>query len=308
MNLQAPSNALRQWRDAGCLVAAGPHRLFVREKVSGERPLLLLLHGFPTASFDWLPLWNPLARHFDLLAPDLLGFGFSDKPARHHYTIMEQADLVLALLRARAVERVHVLAHDYGDSVAQELLARHDGGELVRHEQPLALASLLLLNGGIFPELHRPRPIQTLLASPLGFLVSRLLDRERFGRSFSAVFGPDTQPTLEELDDYWYLLTQKNGHRLGHRLIAYIAERRRHRDRWVSPLAFSRVPTRFINGLRDPISGRHMVERYREIVYAADVIELPDVAHYPQLEATERVLDACLSFWRRLGIIAPAPG
>jgi pimeloyl-ACP methyl ester carboxylesterase len=305
MNLPRPSAALEAWRAGGRQVELCGHRLFVRDSNGTGKPLLLLIHGFPTSSFDWHRLWNPLARHFTLLAPDLLGFGDSDKPPRHAYSLLEQVDLLLALLRQRGAGTVHLLAHDYGDSVAQELLARHDAGAL-GGASPLSLGSVILLNGGIFPELHRARPIQRLLASPLGPLIARLVDRKRFGCSLAAVFGPDTQPSAAELDDWWLLLSRHDGHRIGHRLIRYIEERRRHRDRWVGALAFSRVPLRFINGLLDPVSGQHMVERYREIVHAADVVELPDVGHYPQIEATERVLDACLGFWRRLGIVLPA--
>jgi pimeloyl-ACP methyl ester carboxylesterase len=119
------SDSLRQWRALGMYSQVGAHRLFVREAGDVTRPALLLVHGFPTASFDWHLLWPALAEHFHLVAPDLLGFGFSDKPRGHHYRIGAQADRIEQILREREIDRVHVLAHDLGDSVAQELLARH---------------------------------------------------------------------------------------------------------------------------------------------------------------------------------------
>jgi pimeloyl-ACP methyl ester carboxylesterase len=51
-----------------------------------------------------------------------------------------------------------------------------------------------------------------------------------------------------------------------------------------------------IDGLADPISGEHMVQRYRELVPNADVCELPKIGHYPQIEAPDRVLDGYLEF------------
>jgi pimeloyl-ACP methyl ester carboxylesterase len=292
--------ALAAWHGAGESFEFGPHRVFFRDTRDAGKPVLLLIHGFPTASWDWHPLWDDLATAFRLVAPDLIGFGFSSKPAQHRYSIFEQARMVEALANRLGVAEAHVLAHDYGDTVAQELLARHDG-RIAGGEPGLWLRSIVFLNGGLFPESHRPRPLQRLLASPLGPLLGRMLTRGRFGRSFSEVFAPATQPSREQLDAFWSLLAHGDGHRIGHRLIRYIAERREHRERWVGPLVTSRVPRRFVDGLVDPVSGARMVARYRELVPAADVVEFAGVGHYPQVEAPARVLAACREFWRRIG-------
>ena len=54
----------------------------------------------------------------------MIGFGWSDKPRNYAYSIMDQADLHEGLLSDLGVRKALVLAHDYGDTVAQELLAR----------------------------------------------------------------------------------------------------------------------------------------------------------------------------------------
>ena len=98
----------------------------IRYWTAGQGEPLLLIHGFPTASWDWHYLWQPLAQRYRVIACDMLGFGDSAKPLNHNYSLLEQADLQQALLADLQVEQpIHVLAHDYGDSVAQELLARH---------------------------------------------------------------------------------------------------------------------------------------------------------------------------------------
>ncbi|MGP1274077.1 MAG: alpha/beta fold hydrolase, partial [Caulobacterales bacterium] len=114
------------------------------------RPALLLIHGFPTASWDWHGLWDALGQRFRLLAIDMIGFGFSAKPPGHTYSIKDQADLIAALCADLEVDETHILAHDYGDTVAQELLARHNGGE----GSTPRLLSTVFLNGGLFPETH----------------------------------------------------------------------------------------------------------------------------------------------------------
>ncbi|MGL1585796.1 hypothetical protein ACSTHB_23480, partial [Vibrio parahaemolyticus] len=92
--------------------------------------------------------------------------------------------------------RFHLLAHDYGDTVAQELIARHEE-RAARGDDSLQLVSVVLLNGGLFPETHRATRVQKLLQTPLGPLISRLMGERSFGERFAAVFGPDTQPSAD---------------------------------------------------------------------------------------------------------------
>jgi len=287
--------SLGHWQASGRQLQFGEHSVFYRAHGKG-RTALLCIHGFPTASWDWEPLWPGLTKRFDhVLAPDLLGFGFSDKPATHAYSILEQADLCEALLAECGVERVHLLAHDYGVSVAQELLAR----EQSQPRRRLQLASVVLLNGGLFPETHHALWTQHLLKSPLGFLATRLVSERGFNRSFARVFGPDTKPGLIELHDFWQLVSHNRGHRIAHRLIGYIRERRWNRERWVGALQKAQVPIRLINGPVDPVSGAHMVERYRELVPRPDVVTIGGIGHYPQVEAPDRVMRALLEFHGR---------
>jgi pimeloyl-ACP methyl ester carboxylesterase len=272
------------WRAAGEHLDWKGLRVFHRAEGRGEP--LLLLHGFPTSSWDWRELWPSLAREHRLIALDYVGFGFSDKPARGPYSVFAYADQAEAVLLHHGVDAAHLLAHDLGDTVAQELLARSPG----------RFRSACLLNGGIFPELHRPRPIQRLLASPVGPLISRAMDRKRFERSFRQVFG--VQPTAEELDGFWECV--RDGTRIYHLLIGYMRERRENRERWVSALLDERVPLAFVDGLVDPVSGAHVVHRLRALRPSARITELPGIGHYPQTEAPASVLEAYAVFRRGL--------
>lgn len=285
--------SINSWHQRGLWFEHRGHPIYYIDQQRSGGPVLLLIHGFPTSSYDFAELWPRIEGSFGrIVAPDMIGFGFSAKPPDHPYDLMDQVDLHEDLLARLRVDQVHVLAHDYGVSVAQELLARH----LRRPPPRLELASVTLLNGGLFPETHRARPVQTLLLGPLGPLISRLNDRRRFGRSLAAVFGPQTQPDPALLDAFWKLCTHNDGHRIAHRLIRYILDRRRHRERWVDALQTTPVPLRLINGPEDPVSGAHMVSRYRELIPAADVVSLPGIGHYPQVEAPQAVADAFLAF------------
>ena len=295
---------LQGWRASGRELDFRGRAIFYRE--DGSSDALLCIHGFPTSSWDWHRIWTQLTARFHVIAPDMLGFGFSAKPQAHRYTIAEQADVHEALLAERGITAVHVLAHDYGDTVAQELLARHEERRATGTRGPV-LRSVCFLNGGLFPETHHARLIQKLLHGPLGPLLSRLANERQFRRSFSAVFGPATQPSDAELGDFWSLIRHGDGHRIGHLLIRYIEERRRFRERWVGALQTTRVPLRVIDGAVDPVSGAHMAARYRELVPNPDVVLLEGIGHYPQVEAPDDVLRAFLEFHQRLRTNAAQP-
>jgi pimeloyl-ACP methyl ester carboxylesterase len=284
---------LDEWRAGGRTFDYRAHAIFHRD--DGAGPALVCVHGFPTASFDWHRLWPRLTAGWRVIAPDMLGFGFSAKPRPYAYSILDQATLHEALLAHLGVERVVLLAHDYGDTVAQELLARCLDRQAAG-TPGLAIRGVCFLNGGLFPEAHRARFIQKLLASPFGPLLSRLANEASFGKSFAAVFGARTQPSPAQLRDFWTLVRHGGGARIGHLLIRYIDERRRHRERWVGALRRATVPLRLIDGTDDPVSGRHMADRYREVVPAPDVVLLEGIGHYPQIEDPDAVWHAFAAF------------
>lgn len=279
------------WRESGIMIGVRGHQIFVRDGGRADQSTLLLVHGFPTSSWDWQAIWPELENDHRLICFDMLGFGFSDKPARHQYSIFEQADIAEDLLQHLGVARYHILAHDYGDTVAQELLARN-----VDQQEACALASVCLLNGGLFPESHRLLTIQKLLLSPIGPLVARLSSRRSLAASMQHIFGPETQPDDELLDGFWQQINENHGSRSIARLIRYVRERVEFRGRWVGALQHGERPLKFINGSFDPISGAHMAERYRELVADADITELPDIGHYPQIESPVAVANAYAAF------------
>lgn len=294
--MEEPLN-LDRWRDLGRRHRVGEYELFVFDTEPGgdEHDTIFFIHGFPTAGWDWSRIFPGLTTDYRLIAPDMLGFGFSDKPKNHVYTIHEQADLLEQLVESLGLRRFHVMAHDYGDTVAQEMLARQNAR--VRDERQWL--SLCLLNGGLFPETHRARLSQKLLHGPLGALIARLMTRGTLKRNLCAVFGPDTPPSPEEFDAFWTLITENRGRYLSHRLIRYIHDRRMHRERWVQALREASIPIQLINGSLDPVSGAHMVARYRELVSREEIVELPRIGHYPQVEAPEEVLSHYRDFLER---------
>jgi pimeloyl-ACP methyl ester carboxylesterase len=261
--------------------------IFVRRMGAG--PPMTLLHGFPSSSHDWAKVAPALAERHSLLLPDFLGFGASDKPDDHDYSLHEQADLVEALWERDHVNSTVVVAHDYAVSVTQELLARRAEGTLA-----VDLTSVHLLNGGLYPDIHRPQPVQTALLDPeQGPQVSAAINEELFVKSLEPTFAEGFDYTADAAD-IWQATSRDGGHLIAHRLIRYIADRERHAERWVTALETTDVPVAFVWGMLDPVSGAHMAERISERLPDAPLLALDDVGHWPSLEAPERVANAVL--------------
>ena len=282
------SVAIDQWYKKGKPFTYNGHKIFYLEEGSGEP--LVLLHGFPTSSWDWHKLWDTLIQTYRVITLDFIGYGFSSKPKNYSYSITDQANLVDQLLSQLHLHHYHLLAHDYGDTVAQELLAR----QLDRQDN--RIYSCCRLNGGLFPETHRATRTQKLLFSWLGPLVARMSSYKRFVASFSILFPDQSRPAEDEMRSLYDLIRYNNGHEITHLLIRYIIERRQNRSRWVTALQKAKCPLRLIDGVDDPVSGAHMVARYKELIPDPDVIEISGCGHYPQMEVPETILKSYVEF------------
>ncbi|MFF7749110.1 alpha/beta fold hydrolase [Streptomyces sp. NPDC007971] len=278
-----PSGA--DWAAGGSRITVhgrtGRHTLFVRQDGPAGGPPVTLVHGFPTSSHDWSLIVPALgARGHRVTTFDLLGFGYSDKPRRHAYSVLEQADLVEDVWRGLDIGDTALVAHDYGVSVAQELLARSPG----------RITRMAWLNGGLYPDLHRPVRVQRLLHGPLGPLLARAVTERGFRTTMRQVLGRPVPG--EDLHAMWESICRDRGHRLAPRLLRYIDERRAHQARWVPALEGYGGPTLFLWGPADPISGAQVLARIRRRMPSATVSELagpPAVGHYPQVEAPDEV-------------------
>lgn len=288
--------SVASWKQQAKELSAGGRRLayWTANESDETKPWLLLIHGYPTSSWDWTFIWDKLAAHFRLAAVDMLGFGLSEKPKHIGYSIFAQADFQEALLEHLGIGEAHILAHDYGDTVAQELLSRHNEGTL-----SFSIRSIVFLNGGLFPEQHRARPIQKFGLTPFGFMIGLLMSRARLRIALDEIYGADTKASDEEIDAHWALISESGGKRLLHKLLAYIPERRANRERWVGALQKASIPMRLIVGGADPVSGAHLYHHYRDLVPNADAVLFDEIGHYPQSEAPDEVAKSFLEFHRQ---------
>jgi pimeloyl-ACP methyl ester carboxylesterase len=276
-----------KWRDGGRWLSTKAGQVFVRSG-PGDGPTILLLHGFPSSSYDFRSMVNRLGDR-SWLTLDFLGFGLSDKPRPHRYSLLEQADLVQAVVAGEADGPVVLAAHDMGTSVATELLARDLEGQL-----PFELQRVVLSNGSVILERASLRPIQRVLRGPLGPVAARLVNRRMFTRGFARLFSAGHPLSADEAAAQWALLSYNGGHRIMHLLSAYLDERVRYADRWHGAVRDWPKPLGFVWGLDDPVATTNVLDGLRELRPAAAVVELPGLGHYPQIEDPAAFTDAAL--------------
>ncbi len=115
------------------------HRLFYRETGDSNAPALVLLHGFPTSSYMFRNLIPALADRYHVIAPDHLGFGFSDAPSvtDFDYTFDALTDLTERLLQILGIDRYAIYVQDYGAPIGWRLALR----------RPLAINAIITQNG-----------------------------------------------------------------------------------------------------------------------------------------------------------------
>ena len=251
-------------------------------------PSYTFCHGYPSASVDIAPVHALVGDDLRLVTLDLPGFGASAKPPGHRHSIHAAADAVEAVWADRGIERTLLVLHDYSVSVGQELLARRAEGALA-----VELTGAVFMNGGLYPDLHRPTIGQQLLLDPEGgaAFAAGMTDALFLG-GIEGTWGERVPFDTEAVRAIWESMDEQGGGQLMHELLHYIADRREHADRWSGALEAADLPLAFVWGDLDPVSGAHMVVRVEERLPAADVRRLADVGHWPLLEAPAEVATA----------------
>ena len=252
----------------------------------------MILHGFPSSSRDFAAALPSLAAHRRVVVHDHLGFGLSDKPRAYSYSLIEQAEVAIAVWRELGVARGHLLAHDYGTSVATELLARRERGLC-----PIDFASVTLCNGSVHIDLAHLTPSQRLLRLPrVGPLFAKLASRRVFEIQVRRIFGDPSSVPGEELAAMWEGLVRDGGREVLPALAGYMHERVRFRERWVGALTRLDLPAHVLWGRRDPVAVPAIAEALAGEIPGARLAWLDELGHYPMLEAPERWAGAVNGF------------
>jgi pimeloyl-ACP methyl ester carboxylesterase len=286
------SDAVREWEAAGRRIDAGGDRVWMVElpAIGPETgPPVLVVHGFPTCSYDWRHVLPALRAGRRAVLLDLPGFGLSDKP-NVRYSIRRYADAVEAVARAAALAEVALVTHDLGDSVGGELLARDLEGTL-----PFAVVQRIVTNGSIYMDLVQLTEGQQLLLAaadePIDLAALGIDPEAGFKAGLAGTFA--VPATEDELRAQWELASRAGGHRMLTRTIRYIEDRRAEERRFTAPIESHPSSLAIVWGELDPVAVHPMALRLHAARPDATLTTLAGVGHYPMVEAPERFAAAC---------------
>jgi pimeloyl-ACP methyl ester carboxylesterase len=282
------------WRDSGEHVLVEGMQIFVQQRGAGDT--VVLLHGYPTSSFDWRGIAERLATDHRVIAPDFPGFGLSDKPEAYSYSLFQQADVIETLLGTLGVEAAHIVSHDMGTSVHSELLARERERRL-----PFQIRSSTFLNGSMLQWMAKITPFQEMLATN-----ERLPEAIEFCRGGFEIYVPALRQLMknpeavgdEDATVMYELLRYQDGHTRLPALGGYMRERYIHRDRWLGALEGPAGPVQFVWADGDPIAHIEMGRELHRLYPTHRYRELDGLGHFLLMEDPPRVADAIRDFIR----------
>jgi pimeloyl-ACP methyl ester carboxylesterase len=157
-----------------------------------DEPPVVMIHGFTASNYIWSDVVKPVASHgFRVVTPDLIGFGFSEKPREFEYTIDAQARTIIRLLDALGIEKAVLVGSSYGGATAATIAL----------DYPERVERLVLVDA-VINDYVKDQTLMRLGRAPvIGDLISPLiLDSSRImRRRISQVYHPDNKYLL--LDD-----------------------------------------------------------------------------------------------------------
>lgn len=285
------------WKSKGEFITVNDRKLFVidtssffstEDKVPTET--MVVLHGYPTSSYDYYKVLPELSKHYRVIIHDHLGFGFSDKPLNYSYSLLDQADLALQLWQLLGVKKVHLLAHDYGTSVATEIIARNNN-----HELTIEIEKLTLCNGSMHIELSKLRTIQKLLKNKwLGKYVAKLTTYAIFSKNLRNVYFDKTKVSNNELKDIWMQLEYNEGRKVIHKLSQYINERYTYWNRWIGALKETNLQTNIVWAKNDPVAVPAIARLIATEISNNKLFWIENTGHFPMLENPDEWLNCIL--------------
>ena len=285
------------WKSKGEFITVNDRKLFVidtssffssEDKIPTET--MVILHGYPTSSYDYYKVLPELSKHYRVIIHDHLGFGFSDKPLNYSYSLLDQADLALQLWQQLGVKKVHLLAHDYGTSVATEIIARNNN-----HELTIEIEKLTLCNGSMHIELSQLRTIQKLLKNKwLGKYVAKLTTYTIFSKNLRNVYFDKTKVSNNELKDMWMQLEYNKGRKVIHKLSQYINERYTYWNRWIGALKETNLQTNIVWAKNDPVAVPAIARLIATEISNNKLFWIENTGHFPMLENPDEWLNCIL--------------
>lgn len=248
----------------------------------GAGPALLFVHGTPTWSFDWRHLIRALSPTHRCVAPDLVGFGHSDRPRDFAYTPEAHAEALAGFVAKLGLDRFTLVVHDFGGPIAMPLALR----------EASAVTRLVVFNSWMWSfagDAYYERGAR-VIASPLGGFLYRWANLSIEAITPSAYgdrkkLTPEIHRALRErFPDRW-----SRGAVLWTLARSLLGSSAHYDALWQRRERLRALPALIVWGMKDSAFRPRLLDRWREALPQARVVELASAGHWPHEEEPERV-------------------
>jgi uncharacterized protein (TIGR00369 family) len=261
----------------------------------GQGPPVILLHGIPSSSYIWRDVIDPLAVFFDVLVPDLIGYGDSDKRLDADLSLAAQARYVVAFMESLGVHQGAIVGHDIGGGIAQLMAA----------DEPVRVARMVLIDSVV--DDAWPIPDIARLKEPHWDQIMVNLDlRGGFKKGLSAGIVTPGRVDEEMVDEWVRPFSDQTGRRAYLRAARALNNRDLvSRSRHIEEIE---TPTMIIWGAGDKFLDPGLAEKLRrKLSRAQPQVEIIDPGgHFLPIDRPDEVAAAIIRFLRG-GQSAPVP-
>jgi pimeloyl-ACP methyl ester carboxylesterase len=289
--------SVQKWVNGGHYVDFEGLQIFVHtsgtDAVKGHG--VLIVHGYPGSSWDFSNVVANVEKSTKVVIPDMIGFGQSESPLqgtfKENFSLMRQADLYEAVAAKEGLETVVLVAHDMGQTVGAELMARQEENKLSFH-----IKHAVILNGSTLVDLIQTTPGQQASLKMPDQALDKPAPKEEWYDDLRPSYGSKMQAKKDEfqmnLDAQVSQIYAKEGARVMSNIVRYLLERTEYYDRWVGTLtSFQSAPMTVIWGLDDPVALEPMADRIKAWRPQTTLFKLEGVGHWPSIEAPEIIAE-----------------
>lgn len=265
-----------------------PALMHYLDEGEGEETLLFV-HGTPSWSFEWRHIISALSPSYRSIAVDLIGFGLSERPAEFAYTPEAHSEAINEFAEELDLRNITLVVHDFGGPIGLPLALR--ATERIKR--------LVILNTWMW-SLKGDKSIKNIsriVSGQLGRLLYRWANIS-LRLLMPSAYGDRPKLKKEVHNQYLERFSDPQSRELVLWPLAksLLGSSEFYESLWRDRTALQKLPALVIWGMKDSAFGRRYLERWKEVLPQAQIMEVPDAGHWPQEEEPDKVIGALRTF------------
>lgn len=260
-------------------------RLHYVEAGNAIAPAIILIHGFAASSSTWKQIMPELAKSYHVFAIDMIGFGFSDKPADFSYDRQGYGETVLNFMEQKKIEKAIVVGNSMGGALSLWIAIHH----------PERVTRLILIDTFGYPE--KPSGMLSMLHPWLKPFAHLLFGKAVVRKTLKQVYYDDSRITPELVEEYGRPFKTPHAKDVPFWLSENLNAREDAEE--FKKLPTIKIPTLILWGENDEFIAPEHAKSFHHDIQGSELVMIPQCGHIPQEEKPEVVLRAILDFLKR---------